>query len=94
MASFTSQTVRTTLFEGQKPGTSGLRKPVKVFQQENYTENFIQASLIAGLGDKIKGAVLAVGGDGRFFCVDAAEKIARVAAANGVCLIYAVLFGQ
>ncbi len=41
------RSINTTSYEGQKPGTSGLRKRVKVFQQENYTQNFIQATLDA-----------------------------------------------
>ncbi|KAK7485273.1 hypothetical protein BaRGS_00023524 [Batillaria attramentaria] len=76
--------VQTQPFEGQKPGTSGLRKGVPVFQQPNYTENFVQATLVAGLGDKIRGSTLVVGGDGRFFLEDAVQIIIRLAAANGV----------
>lgn len=84
MAPNTVETIKTTPFDGQKPGTSGLRKPVGVFQQPHYSENFIQAGLLAGLGDKLKGSSLAVGGDGRFFCREAAHLIIKMAAANGV----------
>ncbi|XP_018044394.1 PREDICTED: phosphoglucomutase [Atta colombica] len=81
--SVTSLTVNTRVYEGQKPGTSGLRKAVKVFQQEHYTENFVQATLHA-LGDQLTGCTLVVGGDGRFYVREAVTKIIRIAAANGV----------
>lgn len=86
MTSLTVSQVDTVIFEGQKPGTSGLRKAVKVFQQEHYTENFIQAILDA-LGDKLNQSTLVVGGDGRFYGKDAVRKIIKIAAANGVCIL-------
>jgi len=73
----------TTSYEGQKPGTSGLRKAVKVFQQKNYTENFVQCTLSA-IGAELLGCTLVVGGDGRFFMTDAVDIIIKMAAANGV----------
>lgn len=79
----TSIVVPTTPFEGQKPGTSGLRKKVKVFMEKHYTENFIQCILDV-LGEKLKGSTLVVGGDGRYFSKQAINKIIRIAAANGV----------
>lgn len=67
-------------YQDQKPGTSGLRKKVSVFQQPNYTENFIQATLEATSKPKF----LVVGGDGRYYSDEAIEKIINVCAANGV----------
>ncbi|VDL72250.1 unnamed protein product [Nippostrongylus brasiliensis] len=78
------EVVQTKPFQGQKPGTSGLRKRVPEFQQQHYTENFIQAILDGGLGAKKKGSVLVVGGDGRFLSMEAVNVIIRIAAANGV----------
>lgn len=82
-----SKTVTTKPFDGQKPGTSGLRKGVKVYQQEHYTENFVQCTLTAALGDKLVGSTLAVGGDGRYFGKEATLKIIQICAANGVRLL-------
>jgi len=78
---FNITTVQTKNYEGQKPGTSGLRKKVTVFQQEHYTENFIQATL-----DSVNAAgfTLVVGGDGRYYGKEVIQLIAKIAAANNV----------
>lgn len=80
----TLRVVATKPFEGQKPGTSGLRKKVKVFAEANYTENFVQC-ILDSVGDSvINGSVLVVGGDGRYFLKEAIDLIVRICAANGV----------
>ncbi|XP_041982377.1 phosphoglucomutase [Aricia agestis] len=76
-------TVNTNPYEGQKPGTSGLRKKVKVFLQENYTENFVQSILDANK-DAIVGSTLVVGGDGRYLVKEVVDKIIKISAGNGV----------
>ena len=83
------KTVATQAFAGQKPGTSGLRKQVTVFQQSGYLENFVQS--IFDSVDGIKGATLVVGGDGRYHNRVAIKTILRMAAAYGVAK---VLVGQ
>ena len=75
------RTIQTKPFEGQKPGTSGLRKKVLVFQQAHYAENFIQ-SIFDGL-DGFKGNTLVIGGDGRYFNREVIQTTIRMAAANG-----------
>ncbi|KRX71942.1 Phosphoglucomutase-1, partial [Trichinella sp. T6] len=81
---FAVEKVATKPFSGQKPGTSGLRKPVTTFQIENYTENFIQSILEGGLGKRKETATLVLGGDGRFYNDHVMQIIIQIAAANGV----------
>ncbi|OMO99768.1 Alpha-D-phosphohexomutase superfamily [Corchorus olitorius] len=76
--------VQTTPFEGQKPGTSGLRKKVKVFVQPHYLENFVQSTFNALTPAKVRGATLVVSGDGRYYSKDAIQIIIKMSAANGV----------
>ncbi|MEH6655313.1 alpha-D-glucose phosphate-specific phosphoglucomutase [Loktanella salsilacus] len=74
-------TVTTQPIEGQKPGTSGLRKKTLVFMQAHYLENFVQ-SVFDAIGGAA-GKTFVVGGDGRYFNDRAAQVILRMAAANG-----------
>jgi phosphoglucomutase len=73
--------VKTTPFQDQKPGTSGLRKKVPVFAQKNYAENFIQ-SVFDSL-DGFKGKTLVIGGDGRYYNREVIQTAIKMAAANG-----------
>ncbi|MEP5728629.1 MAG: alpha-D-glucose phosphate-specific phosphoglucomutase [Sulfitobacter sp.] len=83
------ETVETKAFEGQMPGTSGLRKKTRVFMQPGYLENFVQATFDAIGGGNEK--TLVVGGDGRYFNRQAVQTILKMAAANGVSK---VILGQ
>lgn len=77
--------VATRPIDGQKPGTSGLRKRTKVFMQPGYLENFVQ-SIWNGIGG-VAGHTLVVGGDGRFFNDHAIQVILRMAAASGAARV-------
>ena len=82
----------TTPFEGQKPGTSGLRKKVTVFQQPHYLANFV-ASIFAAVKpeDGFAGKTLVIGGDGRFYNDTAIQLVIKMAVAQGFSRI---LIGQ
>lgn len=75
------ETIITQPYDDQNPGTSGLRKKVKVFQQPGYLENFVQ-SIFDSLED-FTGKALVLGGDGRYFNRLALQTIIKIAAANG-----------
>jgi Phosphoglucomutase len=75
------ETITSEPYKDQNPGTSGLRKKVKVFQQPGYLENFVQ-SIFDSLED-VNGKTLVLGGDGRYFNRIAIQIIIKIAAANG-----------
>ena len=83
----TIETIQTTPIQGQKPGTSGLRKKTATFQEPNFLENYVQ-SIFEGIGGAA-GKCFVIGGDGRFFNRQAIDVILRMAAANGAreCLV-------
>jgi len=83
----TVQVIETQPIEGQKPGTSGLRKKTRIFMQLHFLENYVQ-SIFDGI-DGVEGKQLVVGGDGRFFNNQAIKIILRMAAANGAkaCIV-------
>lgn len=78
-------TVKTSPIDGQKPGTSGLRKQTRTFMGAHYLENYVQ-SIFDGIGG-IDGKALVLGGDGRYFNDRAAQVILRMAAANGAAKV-------
>ena len=74
-----------TPYPDQKPGTSGLRKKVRVFQQPNYAENFVQS--VFDVVERKQGATLVIGGDGRFLNREVIQVAIRIAAAAGFARI-------
>jgi len=87
-------TLPTPIFQGQKPGTSGLRKKVSVYEQPFYLENFVQAlfDVLWGVDQAVPTAhTLVLGGDGRYHNTVAIQTILRMAAARGYAR---VLVGQ
>jgi phosphoglucomutase len=78
-------TISTQPFLDQKPGTSGLRKSVSVFQQPHYLENFVQS--LFDCIENLQGQTLVLGGDGRYYNRPATQIILKMAAANGVARV-------
>lgn len=75
------KTISTQAFTDQKPGTSGLRKKTKAFQQTHYLANFVQS--IFNCLPATAGEALVIGGDGRFYNREAIQVIVKMAVANG-----------
>jgi phosphoglucomutase len=78
-------TITSQPFSDQRPGTSGLRKKVRIFQTPHYLENFVQ-SIFDTRTDLVDGT-LVLGGDGRYYNRPAIQSILRMAAANGVARV-------
>ncbi len=81
--------VPTQPIDGQKAGTSGLRRQTRDFMAPHFLENYVQAILNAIGG--AHGKRFVVGGDGRYFNDRAIQVILRMAAANGAA---EVIVGQ
>ena len=79
------KTIPTRPLPGQRPGTSGLRQKVKVFQQPGYLENFVQS--VFDCVPELRSGTLVLGGDGRYHNDVAIQAIVRLAAANGVAQV-------
>ncbi|CAE7527839.1 unnamed protein product, partial [Symbiodinium necroappetens] len=86
----TVTTEATEPIDGQKPGTSGLRKKTKVFMGKNYLENFVQSTFNAlkSTGVPIEGGTIVVSGDGRYYNKEAIQIITKMAVANGVKAVW------
>jgi phosphoglucomutase len=83
-------TLTTAPIDGQKPGTSGLRKKTKTFMEGKYLHNYVQSvfNALIECNVPVKGGTLVVSGDGRFWNKDAIQIIIKIALANGVGRIW------
>ena len=75
--------IPTTPIEGQKTGTSGLRKKAKEFSSGNYLANWVQSLFMALPQEELQGSEMVLGGDGRWFNKEASQIILKLAAGNG-----------
>eukprot|EP01071_Lankesteria_metandrocarpae_P013158 Lankesteria_metandrocarpae@DN674_c0_g1_i1.p1 len=88
MATTEVKVVTTAPIDGQKPGTSGLRKKTKVFVEGYYLHNFVQSIFNALSEKEVKGGTLLVSGDGRYYNKQAVSIISNIAFANGVSRVW------
>jgi phosphoglucomutase len=72
-----------SLADPRLPASSGLRKKVKVFQQDHYSEAFV-TSILQSIPEGVDGSVLVIGGDGRYWNPEVTQLIAKIGAAYGV----------
>ncbi|KAK3362823.1 phosphoglucomutase 2 [Lasiosphaeria hispida] len=77
------KTVEFKPFADQKPGTSGLRKKVTVFQKPHYSESFV-TSILLSIPEGVQDSFLVIGGDGRYWNPEVIQLIAKIGAAYGV----------
>ncbi len=77
-------TKKAIYYPEHNPRVSGMRMPTRVAMKPAFIETFIQSifDVYKEKGTPIKKIV--VGGDGRYFTMNAREKVIRVARANGV----------
>ena len=85
---FEVREIATTPIEGQKTGTSGLRKKAAVFSEGNYLANWVQSLFNALPESDVAGCAMVLGGDGRWFNKEASQIILKLAAGNGVKKMY------
>ena len=78
-------------FTDQKPGTSGLRKSSKQFEQANYLESFVEAIFRTLPG--VNGGTLILGGDGRYGNRRAIDLILRIGSAHGLTRVITTVDG-
>jgi len=86
----TPATKPTTPIDGQKPGTSGLRKKTKAFMKYPYLHNYVQSvfNTLKDLSVPVEGGTLVVSGDGRYWNDKAIQIIIKMAFANGVKTVW------
>ena len=89
-AALVPKAVATKPIDGQKPGTSGLRKKTRVFMGESYLNNFVQSvfNALVATGTAVEGGTLVVSGDGRYWNSTAIQVIIKMAAAAGVARVW------
>ena len=78
-------------FTDQKPGTSGLRKSTRQFEQPHYLESFVEAVFRTLPG--VQGGTLVLGGDGRYGNTRAIDVILRMGAAHGLSKVIVTTAG-